>query len=635
MKKWWVYILLMLICGCESAPPPVGSLVINSDLPPIAAGSLKIGLTLNPTSGDQDVLTDNLLVNGSFDLAPVLSNGSYDYICRTVTTPNGYTTFYPLPSYAYRWSIKGGKSEVKKGLPSERNQTHYLSITQVDRDSIPFSTLQNTTPLSLKKGRSLTLELLLRAQNSSVRACLVSSPPTRIVSEIITLSPHAEWHRHTSQLVPIDDVDSAYLQIQVIPRQSLLLEDSIIQHPGPSVTDIDDVMLSNPDGSSLVELLEALHPYYLRFPDGRTANGFYPGTYPLHFQSYRSDSVSIWTIHGAEYTGSFSVQSFLDLSVAISTQPILVENAGITDPTAAQRTEDIALVPKRAKYLEHISKRAEYDSLLIQIGYQMPQEEYQRRFSIIKDTFISDTVRTNFISASWLTNTESPYSEYVCDFALPALSTPDFAAYIPDEALQQFGQPQPFMLGEVHFTPSEQLDRYISPFTLRAAFLIEAEKYAHLIRGLSLYPLISTTPKDMPILLRQGGQYQTTALYHFIHFFSIYSGTHIRMIEPYVSSQNGLYSSLSSDKDNTVFYLKLANTTRHTLPYSIVLEGKDFRPTECHMLRFRPEQSTTVNNPQLLEKFIMYEEMKKIKSKKFAISLQPFEVIMMKVSPNE
>lgn len=633
MKKWCGIILLILIlCSCESTPPPVGTIVINSDLPQSATGKLRIGLTLNPTSRGRDVLTTNLIVNGSFDLAPALTNCTYDYSNQTITTPNGYTTFYPLPQYAYCWHLDGGKGEIKQHLLSETNHSHYYSVMLNSKDSITYATLQNNTPISIKKDQEFTFTASLRAPNSTIRAFLVSSDPMRVVSDLITIRPHADWDQFSATLTALDNLDSAYLRVQILPLQSLLTTDTLeLPQTSSTVADLDNVNLTTTDRYSLARLLEPLQPYYLRFPDGRTANGFYLGTYPVHFQEPLLDSAPIWTIHGAEYTGSFSVRDFLSLAREIDSQPILVENVGITDVSAAQRIEDIALIEKRSEYLKHVFRSAQYDSLLIQLGYRMPTDEYQRRFSAIESSFIADTLSTNFISATWLTNSEQPYSDYICDFALPSLRNPNFSEYLPEEALRFFSQPQPFMLGEVHFASSDELDHYIPPFTLRAAFLIEAEKHAHLIRGLSLYPLISQDIGDMPILLMKGGTYHPTPLYEYLLHFSEYSGTQIRTVQKESHGDDGLYASLSSTKDNTVFFLKLANTTRHMLPYTIQMEGKGFKAAEYSALRFRPISTTTVGDPHLLNDFTVVEEKRQVSKKQFTIAVQPFEAILLEI----
>lgn len=634
MKKWCGIILLILIlCSCESTPPPVGTIVINSDLPQSATGKLRIGLTLNPTSRGRDVLTANLIVNGSFDLAPTLTNCVYDYSNQTITTPNGYTTFYPLPQYAYCWHLDGGKGEVKQLLSSEINRSCYYSVVLNLKDSITYATLQNNTPISIKRDQEFTFTASLRAPNSTIRAFLVSSDPMRVVSDLITIRPHADWDQFNATLTALDNLDSAYLRVQILPLQSLLTTDTLELPRTSTVADLDNVSLTTTERYSLARLLEPLRPYYLRFPDGRTANGFYPGTYPIHFTESPLDPAPIWTIRGAEYTGSFSVRDLLSLAREIDSQPILVENAGITDVSAAQRIEDIALIEKRSEYLKQVSRSARYDSLLIQLGYRMPTDEYQRRFSAIESSFIADTLSTNFISATWLTNSNQPYSDYICDFALPDLKSPNFSEYLPDEALRFYSQPQPFMLGEVHFASSDDLDHYIPPFTLRAAFLIEAEKYAHLIRGLSLYPLISQDIRDMPILLMKGGVYHPTPLYTYLLHFPEYSGTQIRTVQKKSYGDDGLYASLSSTKDNTVFFLKLANTTRHLLPYTIQMEGKGFKATEYSALRFRPITSTTVADPRQLDDFTVVEEKKKVPhpQKQLTITLQPFEAVLLEI----
>lgn len=93
---WWC-------SSCTSRTPPVGVILIDTDLPALYEGKQAIGITLDMGNEGKDMLSDNLLLNGTFDLAPRLPHAHHNPTQQTVTTPNQYTTYYPLPQNLHGW----------------------------------------------------------------------------------------------------------------------------------------------------------------------------------------------------------------------------------------------------------------------------------------------------------------------------------------------------------------------------------------------------------------------------------------------------------------------------------------------------------------------------------------------------
>ena len=590
----FLLLLPLLLSGCLEETPPVGTIEINRDLPELSSGLLHIGVTLNPgTTTGRDLLSGNLLVNGSFDLAPRLAV-SLHASDTTVTTPNGYRQFYPLPEHIYGWRRSDDqKTEVLRDkLREEEGGSFYLRASGLRGDTVRM--LYHLKPFAVKAGDRFTLTAKLRGGHSRVTAAFVrDSVGGEIVSETRSFIASEAWRAVEGTVALRQAADSVYLQLTFESYDGAIDSDTIPasfrRNTGNAFADIDDLFLSREGEGSLDSLLSALRPYYIRYPDGLTSGGFYPGTFPLH-DTIPHEKVPVWTSTGYEYTGLFSLENFLSLASETGAQPILLENAGITNEDAGRRYEDVALVPERVRYYERVLRRASTDSLLLQIGYNMPPFDYPKRFGDMVKLFEKDTVTPFLISGGLLASPEGEaYSDYVADYVLPPLSTPDFIEFVPEGLRRTFTQTQPIMLGEVHFADSGDEGQYLPSFLLRAAFLIEAEKYAEALKGLSLYPLLSEDSDEAPLILVRDNSFISTPLYHFCRAFPDFSGREIRSLDYKGLKDAGLYASLTSDPEGENFYLKAANTTRHPLTYRLKDIGTGTEPLRhLRILRFSP-----------------------------------------------
>lgn len=624
--------LLTGITACKRSDPAVGVLEINRDLPIVSNGVLRLGVTLNPgTTTGRDLLGGNLLVNGSFDLAPRLAVSLHSQD-TTVTTPNGFRQFYPLPEIIYGWTgsdprvmmVRRDEGVSSGDLPSSL----YLRVSEVTREG--FKLLHDLTPIAVRKHDHFFFRARIRGVGTTMTAEMVrDSIGGAIISDRVTFRPVSEWTEVSGELRIRVPSDSAFLRISFL--QSSPSDSTAYTGRRTSFfADIDDARLTVGESAVLDSLVTALRPYYIRFPDGLTSGGFYPGTYPLHDTS-ANERTSIWTNTGYEYTGDFSLEDFLKLSGRAGAQPILVENAGITNAGAGRRYEDIALLPDRVKYYEQVLERAHTDSLLLQVGYDMPSVDYPKRFREMTILFEKDSVTPFLLSGGVLVSDDpTDYSDYVADFVLPPLSSPSFIKSIPPLLRTSFTQNQPLMLGEVHFAPAGEEGRFLPAFLLRVAFLIEAEKHADALKGLSLYPLLSEKKSEMPVILVKDGRYLPTALYRYSKAFVAMSGSEIRSLDYDELHKSGLYASLTSDREESHFFLKVANTTRHPLIYDLKVLATN-RPalSSIEIVRFSPHGLTTDTMPDpYLDYDVTRETLKLPLRQKKKITIGAFEAII-------
>lgn len=621
--------LLLLLGGCESHRPPVGEIVVDTDLPTISDQKLPVGITLDVGSQGKDLLTANLIPNADFELAAPLKDCTYDASAARLTTPNGFTTFYPTPEMLYGWGGASGEVLLSQGQTFYHDTSHYLTLRPKDTDSIPCRIFSVGAPLKVRKGERYTFSTFLSSDLAELRVALVRDTLTATpISNTITLQGDVYWNHHELSLTTTTDADSAYLMLDASPSA----------HPGEAspyprprgYVSLDDIRLCSagetdegeePLPHRLTSLLKRLSPDFVRFPGGRTANGYYPGSYPTpHFG--RRDTVALWTLGGGEYTGDFGLSQLLKTSDLLGARPILIANAGITDPTARPRYEEAKLIDQRTEYLTRLTMNP---SLLVQAGYDQSTEEYRTRFGNFAQALGPDQL----LSAGPLIDSLTHFSDYVYDLALTDIKDPHLLPLLPPTNQSLRKRRQRLMIGEATFAAPEALTTFLPPLVQRAAFLIEAERYTPLLEGVGIAPLMSSDPLDFPMILVRGTHYHPTILYDLVKHFREMQGSRVHEVE----EEKDICLSLSSDSDGQHYYLKAVNLTRHPLTYRITITGREQQVRSLQAVRFRPTASTTTADLTDFYHYAMEEEQIKLPMRKiFTLTLDPYEILFLDMS---
>lgn len=612
--------------SCQSHRPPIGEIVIDTDLPPISDEPLAVGLTLDVGSDGKDLLSPNLLMNGAFELAPLLKDCRYDSEARTLTTPNGHSTFYPLPEQLYGWSGRSGEVSLSTGRTFYKESSHYLTLRPKDTDSVPCRILATGYPLEVRKGEEYSLSCFISSDLAELSLSIVRDTLThRPVSNTQVLRGDVYWSRKEIRFTITEDADSAYLMLESKPIPRVEGAFPYLQPRG--YVSVDELWLSASSESGaprstlppqLLSLLKQLDPDFVRFPGGRTANGYYPGSYPTPHYG-RPDTLALWTINRAEYTGHFGLPQLMEVSEALSARPMLITNSGITDPTAHPSYEDPAKIEDRTKYLARVAVNT---TLLVQIGYDMSSEEYRRRFHL----YASKIDQDNLVAACTLVDSTRRFSDYVYDLALTEISEPHLINLLPQPNRSLQTQRQRLMIGEATFADPDKLEHFLPPLAQRAAFLIEAERYTPLLEGVGISPLLSTSPEKSPLILVRGAHYHPTRLYDFVKSFVETRGTNVHPIE----GDRDICLSLTSDSDRKRYYVKAVNLTRHPLTYSVSIKGQEQSINEATMTRFAPTVSSTTGNLSDYNEYSISHETLSLQIRKgFSLTLQPYEVVLV------
>lgn len=620
-----------LLTSCQSHEPYAGVIVIDTDQPVLYDGLLPIGVTLDPGNGGRDLLSPNLLINPDFELATRPLGVGYDPQTREVVTPNGSRLFYPLPEEHYGWEVLGGAvSVVAEG------DNHYMQIGALSTDSIVavkqslqgFEATEGTSYMFTVLGSSLGVsELCVSVVDDSLKVC------SNIAS--ISLPQNATT---LSRKLTIDKAikgGSLLLEVRVSEGEPVLIESDSISYwssKRKALVRLDSLSLM-PDPQSvtyglsneLVALLDSLSLGFIRFPGGTTANGLYPGTYPVFADSLPQKS--LWTLQKNEYRGSFSSQDFFHLSKHLKCPSILVMNFGFTDPDFIQRVEDIKsmsqTIVKAARLMEEGN-----DDTALQLGYHLGGAEYDRRFTQLVDELSITHDHLQLIRAS----DASPYhkySDYTEDVVLPKISFDALPAI--DSIMtgkEQYLYPQ--MMSEVYFESNNAQEYFLPPLSLRAAFLILAEQRSAYVKSLGIAPLLSTDEvRDFPLIAVVGGHYRPTLLYEYLRDYQTYRGALLPKVDAISPISSDILVSITCDKEQKKYYLKAVNVTRHPLNYQLKVKGKNSDFSGVKIISYTSTEPTTSMHLEGFTRYERKEDYHKLPlSSSISYRFAPYEVVI-------
>lgn len=626
----------MLLGSCESNQPYVGVIVVDTDLPTTYKGELPIGVTLDPGSGGRDLLGTNLLINGGFELANRPTNVGYDAVEQTVVTPNGSKLFYPLPDQHYGWEFLGGAISVVGS-----GDNYHLSITASSNDSI-VAFAQTIQDGAIEKGQSFDFSCRGQAVgNATLYASLVDDS-LRLISNRIALSPMPDWASLKGILKTSESSTRARLLLEVTVaedeaylvqndstsywsssrRASLQLDDFRLELSGNTNT------LRGGISAHLYTLLKDLAPTFLRYPSGATANGLFPGTYPLHLDSLKQKP--LWTLRENELTDAFGYTQLLQLAKELGSTPVLVANFGFTDPSTIQRVEDIKELPDRIAYIDKLIGLAGASKVTIQPGYNLTSLEYDRRFAKLLEELEPKYPDLQIISAGNRFGYQK-YSDYPYDLTLPEVSYDNLEqidSLIVSNDLLLFPQ----LVSEVVFDKHYDKGYFLPPLALRAAFLILSERRTPYIRALGITPSLSSDiEQDFPIIEVVGGDYRPTQLYDYVRDFTAFRGANLHRWDKPNPLTSDIILSITSDEGTGCYFLKAVNMTRHPLNYQIKLKGQKSGFSRVEIVSYTSTQPSTSSN---LEGFTHYERKVSQESLSFKSSMSylfaPYEVVLFK-----
>lgn len=615
---------LVTLISCQHYSPVVGALVIDPTLPPLHNERLPIGVALDMVGTDRDLLSPNLLLNSNLELAPALPNCAFNFADSTLTTPNGYKTFYPLQPLHYGWDVIQGHAEVQR----EQGLQHSLSFLRLcaTPDSLHNITVRQRIRSYVSRDKdSLWFSCKLRSKLEATSvAILLTDSLGRACSNKLTFNTTNEWSLQTGLLVVDSSVQKSYLTLSVASASCLDVTQLSLQQVGPSLTE------------QLTRYLAPLQLEYIRYPSGQVANGYYPNTYPIPLQKPTSQ----WYLTQREGTGSFQYLELLTLCENLGAHPIYIVNVGITSPEAMPRSEDITELPARIEKVAALAKKMLRSSHktskgpIIQLGYNMSSQDYFRRFQAFRKVLQSDTLNIDLISGADLSSS-APFSDIIYDVAGVKISYPELQNYLPFGDNPAAYIRQPIMLGQVQFEHCST-PHYLPDLLQRGIFLIQAEQKAMLLKGVSMNPLLASADgNSLGVFTVNGSKLQPTNLYWLLKDFIQCRGDLLRQGEQNLESDAVhhsplLYTSLTSLKGDSLYYLKAANATRHPLTYRWNVSSLNASSCKISVIRYRLRQrlESISPNPQYLRE---EQELPISKLTGLSYTFSPYEWAVFKI----
>ncbi len=233
-----------------------------------------MGITLDVGCGGKDLLTPNLIPNAGFELAPPLLHCSYNISTSTLTTPNGYKTYYPTPTSLYGWGAQSGEITLSEGRTFYKESSHYLTFRPKDTDSVPCRIISTLFPLEVKEGERYSLSCFVSSDLAEARVSIVRDTisPEKVSTEV-SIRGDVYWSRKDVVLQITTATDSAYLMIESRPIRRT---DEGMGYTQPrGYVSLDELWLTRKEGqsdpevplpNSLMKLLRGLDPDFVRFP---------------------------------------------------------------------------------------------------------------------------------------------------------------------------------------------------------------------------------------------------------------------------------------------------------------------------------------------------------------------------------
>lgn len=575
-------VVLFLLVGCRQHRPYVGEIVVDTDMPNKHNGLLLLGYTLDDGSTARDLLSGELLVDGSFD--------------------DGIDAWQPVGG---RIDVDQSRSEV------ETNNKSLLKAIVSSEDSIA-GIRQTLSPFPIKKGEQLLFSTKGYSQGeATLEVTIVDDSLFLPLSEPLLFELHEEREEHSGTMTAHKDNERAILQIlmTVTPYEYTQYSDSVIYRKSRVATIfLDDLHLQAPDShvtmdlpSDLVTLLSELQPGFLRYPSGEGAGK----ELPFHLDSL---------LHVQKKPiPKFDYKDFIHLSESISATPILLTNFGYNT---------------KPQYISQLIRDISNPNVIIQLGYDQDGLEFFYRFHALEQRLLEDSLTFHIINSGSLL----PYmkfSDYPYDRVLSPIR---FSSLLDLDSLisEHNFLAEPQMLGEVYFQDSISSRYSVPPLVLRAAFLTIAERNTNYLEGVGVAPLLSTDiTKDYPLIQVQGPHYRPTPFYHYIKLFSELRGVDLKSLSAHQPFENGLVLSLTADESGNNYYLKATNTTRHPLPYLIKAKGQKSFFTSVTIHSFSPISRALDSPKRSSTDYEMRSVEQKIgQRQRFDYLFAPYEVVI-------
>lgn len=628
------FLCIAVLCvACQSYEPYVGAIVIDTDQPILYDGLLPIGVTLDSEEGPRDLLGTNLLINPEFEPIVGADVTRSTIIVSDTSQLRGAKLPYLYSDIVYGWKALGGNVSVVSDFTG-----YGLHLSATSNDSIA-GILQQLYGFNGITGDSYSFSLEASSSGSPQLCVSFVDDSLRVCSNKAVLQIQNDRASHHAHLTIMKDCPSVHLMIEMKvnegePIQVVSDSTTYWTKSRRATLQMSHLQLSRAHqkskyglDSNLLALLDSLSLGFVRFPSGATANKLPFASYPLNNFAEVDSTQSLLRLQGEQ--GNFNIGDLLSLADYLGCSPIYLFGFGFSVTGDVQRVEDIKLFPKRIQQVDYLLSLSN-SRLGVQLGYNSSSAEYDRRFAMLLEEIQPKYSSLQLIRGGTALDFHK-YSDFTEDIILPRVNYDNLASI--DSMLTRrdpFLFPQ--MISEVAFDVNSKEGYYLPPLALRAAFLIMAEKRTPYIKSLGIVPLLATTESsDLPLIRVISGQYIPTALYECLHDFMKFRGSQLPKDETSKPLSADILVSLSCDEEQSTYYLKAVNVTRHPLNYQIKAKGKNSSFSYVETLSYTPKESFSNDNTVSFIDYERHEARYKLPlSKSMNYLFAPYEVVFFK-----
>jgi len=397
----------MMFSACDIQLPVTSTIEIEADGVTYPTNAELYGLTIEEINHAVDGgIYGELIRNRSFEDGVPPFNCPFDPVRRVMTTPNGWTIPFIRSDSLIGWHALSAGTFLHLDTKQPINDNNVRSLYVTVKSSGPLGSggavAEGYDGIPIRQGEKYNLSIYFRGASYRPQRMLVQlrdSTGKEGLSEIWKFYITPVWGRYHHSFVATESTNHATLVISTDSTSSFWT-DVVSLFPSKSWKGRSNGL--RPD---LMELIEATHPAFIRFPGGSYVEGYTEGTYPEWKQTVGdiAQRQSFWNVYAYGTGNGLGFHEYLEMCENLKAEPVFVINSGITSMSRRPRYQDITdMEPLVKDALDAISYAndpvdsvmgawrirhghpAPFNLKYIEIGSENYGADYYKRFEMFK-----------------------------------------------------------------------------------------------------------------------------------------------------------------------------------------------------------------------------------------------------------
>lgn len=507
--------MFFLLNGCRPEMPVTSTITIEADGLTFPVNKNLYGLSLEEINHAVDGgIYAELIQNRSFEDGVLPLHNAYNFTENVMVTPNGYVMPFVRPDSIIGWRALTSGSKMypdTRELINDTNKRSLLvAVAAGDSSGRGGIAAEGYGGISLTKGEKYEMSFYIKSASpypKVVHVALEDSAAKHRLSDEYTITPWADWRRVKHTFTATANTRKAILTFTA-DSSTVFWLDVVSLFPQKTWKGMRNGL--RPD---IAELIEKLHPAFIRFPGGDFVEGYTGGTFPVWHETVGdiSKRKHFWSANGYGTTNGMGFLEYLRFCEAVGAEPVYVINSGVTSQKRRPRFEDITAMDKIVQdALDAIAyANAPRDSAIgalralhghpepfnlrfIEIGSGNYGSEYVKRYELFKNaihktypriTVIGNTITDSRNRVDWVD------SHYYADESFFISNQSRF-----DEFLYKRRQP-PMFVGEFG-TAREESRGTLQAALSEACFLFGLERNPDAVKRIAYAPLLANVQVD-------------------------------------------------------------------------------------------------------------------------------------------